>query len=263
MLVESVKYRMAETNIYRQKRCGTVSITVGEIQAINRYPVKSFAGEELEACQIESYGVQGDRYCSFYDDTKENWWRYITARKIPDMLTYQAQYIEGDIRVTAADGRSFGWDKELLNEIQSLTSTRISMSAFKSPHPEPQHPQLLSVDGASILLVTDKSLKKLEALWGQSVDQRRFRGNFVVAVSEDSLGEEDWIGRRLSIGGAELQVDSYCDRCVMITMNPDTLEKDSSLLKQVNKEFNLNFGVYASVIRTGEIRLGDKVVLLD
>jgi hypothetical protein len=25
--------------------------------------------------------------------------------------------------------------------------------------------------------------------------------------------------------------DSYCDRCVMITMNSDTLERDSSLLK--------------------------------
>jgi uncharacterized protein YcbX len=165
--------------------------------------------------------------------------------------------------VTAADGRVFGWDEELLSEIQSLTPTRVSMSPFRAPHPEPQHPQLLSVDGASILLVTDKSLKKLEELWGKSVDQRRFRGNFVVAVSEDSLGEEEWMGRRLTIGGAELQVDSYCDRCVMITMNPDTLERDSSLLKQVHKEFSLNFGVYASVIQTGEIRLGDKVVLQD
>lgn len=239
-----------------------VSITVGEITAINRYPVKSFAGEELEACKIESYGVQGDRYCSFYDMTKKDWWQYVTARKIPNMLSYQAEYIEGDIRVTAADGRVFGWDAELLNEIQSLTSTQITMSEFKAPHPEAKHPQLLSVDGASILLVTDKSLKKLKALWGKPVDQRRFRGNFVVEVSEDSLGEEEWLGRRLSIGGAELQVDSYCDRCVMITMNPDTLERDSSLLKQVNKEFNLNFGVYASVIRTGEVRLGDQVVLL-
>lgn len=238
-----------------------MSITAGEIIAINRYPVKSFAGEELEACRVESSGVQGDRYCSFRDLSKEDWYRYVTARKIPQMLSYQARYIGGEIRVTAADGREFGWDTELLDEIQSLTTTPITMSAFKEPHPEAKHPELLSVDGASILLVTDKSLKKLEAINGNPIDQRRFRGNFVVQVSDDSLGEEEWLGRRLSIGSVQLQVDSYCDRCVMITMNPDTLERDPSLLKQVHKEFNMSFGVYASVIQTGEVRLGDKVVL--
>ncbi|KAI7253629.1 hypothetical protein KC345_g11353, partial [Hortaea werneckii] len=130
--------------------------------------------------------------CHSYFAVKSGWFFFGTEMLTPMivvMLLYTVlysifgllSYIDGDIRVTAPDGRSFGWDTELLNEIQSLTSTRISMSSFKAPHPEPQHPQLLSVDGGSILLVTDKSLKKLEALWGKSVDQRRFRGNFVVA----------------------------------------------------------------------------------
>lgn len=179
------------------------------------------------------------------------------------MMSYKAEYTGEDIRVTAADGRVFGWDQELLDEIQSLTSTEITMSEFMAPHPEEKHPELLSVDGASILLVTDKSLKKLEALWGKPVDQRRFRGNFLVEVSEDSFGEEEWLGRRLSIGSTVLQVDSYCERCVMITTNPDTLERDSSLLKQVYKELKQQFGVYASVITPGEVRLGDQVVMLD
>lgn len=43
---------------------------VGEIQGINRYPVKSFAGENLESCMIEPYGMLGDRFCSFYDESK-------------------------------------------------------------------------------------------------------------------------------------------------------------------------------------------------
>ncbi|MFC6650149.1 MOSC domain-containing protein [Paenibacillus rhizoplanae] len=240
-----------------------MSVTVGQIRSINRYPVKSFAGEALEACKVVSYGVEGDRYCSFYDMTKKDWSQYITARKIPKMMSYKAEYAGEDIRVTAADGRVFGWDQELLDEIQSLTSTEITMSAFKAPHPEEKHPELLSVDGASILLVTDKSLKKLEALWGKPVDQRRFRGNFLVEVSEDSPGEEEWLGRRLSIGSTVLQVDSYCERCVMITTNPDTLERDSSLLKQVYKELKQQFGVYASVITPGEVRLGDQVVMQD
>lgn len=38
---------------------------VGEIQGINRYPVKSFAGEKLESCMIEPYGMLGDRFAPF------------------------------------------------------------------------------------------------------------------------------------------------------------------------------------------------------
>jgi len=238
-----------------------VQLKVGEIREINRYPVKSFAGEQLETCFIEPYGMLGDRFCTFYDETKEGWWRYITARNIPNMLTYQAQYIHGEIHVTAANGRTFGWDDELLEEIQSQTSTRITMSDLKDPHPE--HPQLLSVEGASILLISDVSLNKLEAQWGKSLDQRRFRGNFVVALNDDSRLEGDWIGRQLRIGDVQLQVDSYCERCVVITMDPDSLEKDPSLLKIVNKEYGLHFGVYASVVKTGQIHIGDQVELIE
>jgi len=241
----------------------TVKSNVGEIRDINRYPVKSFAGEQLESCMIEPYGMLGDRFCSFYDMSKTGWKRYVTARNIPKMLTYQAQYINEVIQVTASDGRTFGWDTDLLEEIQSLTKTPISMSDIKDPHPQSEYPQLLSVDEASILLITDASLKKLEAVWGHSLDQRRFRGNFVIALNDESLFEGDWIGRRLCIGEVQLQVDSFCERCMVITMDPDSLEKDPTLLKKLNKDFNLHFGVYASVIKTGEIRIGDKVELVE
>jgi uncharacterized protein YcbX len=240
-----------------------VQVSVGVISEINRYPIKSFGGEKLEACDIEAYGMLGDRFGAFYDESKEDWWRYITARNIPNMLKYQARFNDGDIHVTAPDGRTFGWDEKLLENIQSQTKTPITLSRLKAHHPEKKHPQLLSVDGASILLITDTSLRKLEEVWGKDLDQRRFRGNFVVTLNDDSLFEGDWIGRKLSIGDVELQVDGYCERCVMITMDPVTLDKDPALLRKVNEEFNLNFGVYASVAKTGQIRLGDEVILDD
>ncbi|MFC5530236.1 MOSC domain-containing protein [Cohnella yongneupensis] len=237
-------------------------VTLGEISKINRYPIKSFGGESLEECVLEPYGMLGDRFATFYDESKEGWWKYITCRNIPNMLTYQARFEDEDIHVTAADGRTFGWDEELHKEIQSQTKTPITMSGLKDPHPQPEHPQLLSVDGSSILLVTDATMRKLEAMWGKALDQRRFRGNFVVTVNDETTFEGDWIGRKLAIGETELQVDQFCERCVVITMDPDTLEKDPSLLRKVNEEFNLHFGVYASVVKPGPIRLGDKVSLI-
>lgn len=240
-----------------------VHTTVGAISEINRYPIKSFAGERLDDCEIAPYGVEGDRYASFRDENKEGWWQYVTARNIPAMMSYQARYIDGEIEVVAPDGRRFGWDEQLLAEIQNLTKTPITMSELGQAHPQPEHAELLSVDGGSVLLVTDATMRKLEATWGKEVDQRRFRGNFVVAVNDDAPLEEAWIGKKLTIGDAELQAHSFCERCVMITMDPDTLTKDPSLLKKVVKEFNQNFGIYASVIKTGKIRVGDKVRLSD
>jgi uncharacterized protein len=49
---------------------------------------------------------------------------------------------------------------------------------------------------------------------------------------------------------------------MIITVNPDNAERDPSLHKTVIEERNSNFGVYASVIKTGNIHVGDEVLLL-
>lgn len=234
---------------------------IGEIQDIYRYPVKSFAGEKLEDCILEKYGMLGDRFAAFYDETKKDWEKYVTARKIPNLLNYKAAYQDGEIRVTAPDGQRYGWDAQLLEEIQSQTNTRLTMSALKEPHPE--LPQLLSVDEASILIITDSSLGKLQKTWGKELDERRFRANFVVKVNDAFMTEADWLGRTLQIGDVLLQADSFCQRCVLITMDPDTQVKDPSLLRKVNEAFDLHFGIYASVVKTGTIKKGDKVLLTE
>jgi uncharacterized protein YcbX len=133
------------------------------------------------------------------------------------------------------------------------------MSSYRASNPE--NPDLMSVDSASVLIVTDASLRKLEAKWGKRLDKRRFRANLIISLYEHTFDEGDWIGKRLSAGNTELQVESYCERCTMITIDPDTLERDTSLLKKVNEELNLMFGVYASVKKTGQIQVGDKVYL--
>lgn len=236
-------------------------ITVGTVSEINRYPVKSFAGERLDSCIIEPYGIMGDRFAAFYDESRTGWDRFVTARNIPRMLTYESRFVDGDIKVTAADGRTFGWDDALLAEIQQYTDAPISLSRVKEPHPEDS--RLLSVDCESILIVTDATMRKLESVWGKGLDNRRFRGNIVVTVEDDAIFEGDWVGRNLAVGDARLKAERACVRCVMITIDPDTNEKDMSLLKQVTQDFNTEFGVYCSVVRTGQVRLGDKVRLIE
>ena len=135
------------------------------------------------------------------------------------------------------------------------------MTSYKSPNPE--NPDLMAVDLASVLIITDESLRKLEAIWGNRLDERRFRANLVVSLDEKKINEVDWIGKRIAIGNTEFQVDTSCERCSIITIDPNTLERDASLLKKVNEEMSLIFGVYASVKKTGQINVGDNVYLVD
>jgi len=211
----------------------------------------------METCRLEPYGLYGDRFCAFYDETKKGWGSYITARQLPELLSYKARLNQGEVNVTAPDGRRFSWDEALLAEIQRLSKRKVSMTRPKAPNFE--SPELMAVDAASVLIITDASLRKLERLWGKPLDLRRFRANLVVSLEETAWNETDWTDRCLSVGSTVLKIDTICERCSMITIDPDTIERDPSLLKIVNQELALQFGWYASVIQPGEVRTGDKL----
>nr|WP_276316156.1 MOSC domain-containing protein [Paenibacillus lignilyticus] len=148
------------------------------------------------------------------------------------------------------------WDDALLDEIQPYSKQKLSLLAHT-----PQSLDLLAVDAASILLITDSSLRKLEAMWGKPLDPLRFRANLLVTLDDYAPDEYEWLNKQLSVGSARLQADLFCDRCSLITIDPETLERDASLLRTVNEQFKLNFGVYASVKQAGQVQVGDAVYL--
>jgi uncharacterized protein len=236
-------------------------LAVGEIRELRRYPVKSFAGESIASCTIENYGLFGDRFYAFRDETKEGWAGYITARDVPELLGYRARLIDGEVSVAAPDGRALEWNERLLEEVQQYSGRKISMADYRLKSGE--RPHLMAVDEASVLLITDRMLRRLEEIWGKPVQAGRFRANLLVDLEDSVQDESYWIGKRLAIGDAQLQIEKACERCAMITIDPDTLERDPSLLKAIYEEMDLNFGVYASVRKPGRIQVGDKVYLLE
>src|SRR5690554_6451310 len=97
---------------------------IGEIIQINRYPVKSLAGERLNHVDVRTNGLLGDRSHAFIDATKEGWNRYITARQIPELLHYRAEldiHETADeyarVKITGLDGMVYEWDEHLHKEI--------------------------------------------------------------------------------------------------------------------------------------------------
>lgn len=121
-------------------------------------------------------------------------------------------------------------------------------------------------DMAPIHLLTTASLRHMSEVSGESFDARRFRPNFLVDTNEgiNGLAEFSWIGRRLQIGEAQLQVAAKTIRCSMPArpQAPFGLPANSKIAKALYEETNRFMGAYLSVVTPGSVSAGDEVVLL-
>lgn len=106
------------------------------------------------------------------------------------------------------------------------------------------------------------SNRVLGAHLGQDLSIHRWRGNLWL----DGLApwqEFDLIGRQLAIGGAVLEIRQRITRCKATTVNPETGVADADTLGALARLCgHEDFGTYAVVLQSGDIRLGDEVRVL-
>lgn len=239
---------------------------VGYLEEITRHPVKSFSGEKVQETTVMSYGLYGDRSHAFLDEKRRG--KFLTITQAPEMVRYKARFngIESlaaypNVEVITPDGKLLNWDDEaLLGEMEQLAKRKVSRTQYT-----PMAVPLGAIEEEHIQFVTDASIQKLKELWGNDVDYRRFRPNLLFSLNEKiPFIEETWFGKRLKIGEeVELYVKRHCERCMIITVDPEDAKRDPALLKTVVQERKNHFGVYASVVKTGKIRAGDKVYLIE
>lgn len=117
------------------------------------------------------------------------------------------------------------------------------------------------VYGASVSLVTSASLARLADEVGVHVDGARFRATFQLDGDELTPHVEDeWVGRRLRLGTAEIEVRSVIPRCAVVDLGPDSGVPDLALLKALarcRRDRQLGFGVDAVVTVPGRVSTGD------
>lgn len=238
---------------------------IGHIEEIVRHPVKSFRGESVQETNIMAYGLYGDRSHTFRDDTRED--KYLTITQFPEMVRYAAKFTGEEsilaypkVEITTPEGKLVEWgDPALLTELEQKSKRKVSFLSYT-----PKNVPLGAIEEEHIQLVTDASLNQLQEQWGESaVNQRRFRPNLVLSLKDKiPFIEESWFGKYIKIGSeVVLRLNRHCERCMIITVDPDSSERTPSLLKTVFKERKNNFGIYASVIKTGRIHVGDEVHL--
>jgi uncharacterized protein len=110
-----------------------------------------------------------------------------------------------------------------------------------------------------------QSAKKLGEETGIKVDKRRFRANvYLDLTSSDGFAEDTFVGRSLRIEPkVVVSILERDPRCMMITLDPDTAEKEPALLKKVAQSHNGMAGVYTAVLVEGMLRKGDPIELLN
>lgn len=115
---------------------------------------------------------------------------------------------------------------------------------------------------ASISINSHTSLTNLSQSVGTPLSPLRWRGN--IWIDGAAPWEEfNWIGRHARIGGALLKIVEPITRCPATTANPDTGKRDVDTLKFLSENYgHKDFGVYAEVVETGEIKTGDRLELL-
>jgi uncharacterized protein len=238
-------------------------IELGRISDIFRYPVKSMAGERLESARLGWHGVEGDRRLALRRFVERGAFPWLTASRLPELLLYQPigrQPSSGEplpSHIRAPDGKEYGLDDEaLLEEIATRHGADLELMQLA-------HGIFDEAVASAIALGTIRSIAR-EA--GVDADVRRFRPNLVIDTKESGPFEEDrWVGQILQFGGEEdgpaISVTLRDQRCAMINLDPDTAAKNAKVMQTVVRMNDNYAGVYGTVIKTGEVRVGQVVGL--
>jgi hypothetical protein len=117
------------------------------------------------------------------------------------------------------------------------------------------HEGLERFDILPLLVATDGAV----AMFGRDV--RRLRPNILIG-GVDGMAETLWEGAQLRIADTLVRLDALRGRCTMTTVDPDTLERDPEVLKDIGRRFGGRLALDADVVRGGTVRLGDDVVLV-
>jgi uncharacterized protein YcbX len=197
------------------------------------------AGERLDRARIDSLGIEGDRVVHVEDGRG----RVITSRTHPRLLGHRATLTDsGEPLVDGAP-----WAEAAPEQ---------SVSDIAGPGARLVRDDTADrFDVLPLLVATDRAI----AAFGH--DGRRLRPNLVIGGVE-GLAERSWPGHGLRIRDVVIGVQDLRARCVMTTFDPDTMQQDPRILREIAQKFGGKLALNCYVIQGGEIRIDDTVELV-
>ena len=272
---------------------------LGTVAVLRRYPVKSMLGEELRACDVSGRGLAGDRVLALVHRETGKVVSAKNPRLWRDMLKLAAAS-GPDIKIGFPDGTALastdpGIDAALsrfLGQTVTLTDTPPPDAALDRADPEQvlrdgieaqvqvetgqlggASPEGTFFDYTPLHLLTTSTLERIAELSPRgTVELERYRPNMVIRTVAHGFAENDWAGRDLQVGSnLTVRVLLRSPRCAIPTLEHGDLPPDRDALR-VPAAYNRvspvgDFdaqpcaGVYAQVLRSGRVQVGDVVRL--
>jgi uncharacterized protein YcbX len=245
-------------------------------------PVKGLALHHPASVEVDRTGVAGDRMFYLVDDADTLFSIAKTGALVGLLADYDPESAvltidrDGEVLAAAAvelgDAHSAGffgfkqvtgrlapgpWDA-VFSELAGR-SLRLVRAAGTGHDVEP------------LTLLGTASTARLSEVAGRAdVDSRRFR-MLIEFDGAAAHAEDRWTGRHLQIGGVVAQAGGPVQRCAGTTRNPESGAVDLKTLGLIGEYrgrqesifgLGFNFGVYASVVAPGRVRVGDALELL-
>ena len=117
-------------------------------------------------------------------------------------------------------------------------------------------------DAFPLMLMSKQSLETMKKNNpGSEFDIRRFRPNLLIDCLGDDhpFPEQQWVGKQVFIGEVVLDIAYTCPRCSMVTQPLEELPQDAGIMRALVEQAEGNLGVYARVIQSGTVNVGDSV----
>jgi uncharacterized protein len=263
-----------------------------KLTAIHVYPVKSMAGQSVPDAEVEPWGLREDRRWAVLEPDGSR----LSAREEHRMLGLTATPTRSGIELRSRDGQRLDvaapLDGALVpTSVSRLESVRLAADeahdwlsrALERPvrlawlddprrrsvaedHGGEEGDPLTLADAGPLLLTTTSSLRQLND-WipgEQSVEMARFRPNVVVDDVPEPFEEDQW--RTIKIGPATFRFTEICDRCVMTTLDPQTLREGKEPLRTLARfrqwDHKTWFGIRLVPLGRGIISVGDEAKVL-
>jgi len=259
-----------------------------KVAQLRVYPVKSLPGIELGSVNVLPKGFEFDRRFMLVDEHGVA----ITQRTHPVMALFQVSIVNNDISVRMKDesvtipispvtGTEF--TAKVWNDTVTTVEPDSHLSAWFSKHmgvncklvffpesnPRPvdlrydkngNHVSL--ADAYPVLIIGQASLDELNRRLDTPVGMNRFRPNIVFSGGEP-FEEDRWSDFR--IGDGAFKAVKPCDRCVLITVNPETGEKGTEPLRTLatfrKQDSKVLFGQNVLIVNASKINVGDEIFI--
>ena len=261
--------------------------TVGTVESLWRYPVKSMSGEAVTEAFMGFSGIYGDRCYAFKNSSARKGFPYLNASAQEQMLRYRPQFRYPE---RAAKPPNLGEAMSISPGVtpanpdpNDLIVDVVTPSGALLAVDDPaliemlveglrgeNHLTLVRSDRAltdcrPVSLISVQTVKQVEAELGIPVDKRRFRANiYLNLASDDGFAEDQFVGNKLRIGSSAVMMVLERDpRCKMISLDPDTGEHNPEVLRKVAQTHGNFAGVYCAVLVEGMLMENDSIELLD